>query len=243
VRLGLVGVGVFAAAGDFGSTCNGRPFAGVTWPASSPYLTAVGGTRLVLNEANARVDEVVWNDLEWLSPDNGGGAGGGGTSAVSRRPSFQRRLAVPGARRAVPDVSAHASLLPGWPVVLAGNWVEDGGTSASTPLLAGAFATLSANERAAGRPPLGPVDGLLYALQASAPEAFFDVVSGANGYDARVPAWSASPGYDLASGLGVPRFDRVAAALAPAGAHAARTDDGRQQKVDLQPPRTWARYP
>ncbi|MDQ3893841.1 MAG: S53 family peptidase, partial [Actinomycetota bacterium] len=222
VRLGLVGVGVFAAAGDFGSTCNGRPFAGVTWPASSPYLTAVGGTRLVLNQANARVDEVVWNDLEWLSPDNGGGAGGGGISAVSRRPSFQRRLAVPGTRRAVPDVSAHASLLPGWPVVLAGNWVEDGGTSASTPLLAGAFATLSANERAAGRPPLGPVTGLLYALQASAPEAFFDVVSGANGYEPKVPAWSASPGYDLASGLGVPRFDRVAAALAPAGAHAAR---------------------
>jgi kumamolisin len=224
VRLGLVGVGVFAAAGDFGSTCNGRPFAGVTWPASSPYLTAVGGTRLVLDRANARVDEVVWNDLEWLSADNGGGAGGGGISAVSRRPSFQRPLPVPGTRRAVPDVSAHASLLPGWPVVLSGNWVEDGGTSASTPLLAGAFATLSANERAAGRPPLGPVNGLLYSLQASAPDAFFDVVAGANGYDRRVRAWSASPGYDLASGLGVPRFDRLAAALPPPGAHAARTD-------------------
>ena len=67
VRLGLAGVGAFASAGDFGSTCNGQPFPGVTWPASSPYLTAVGGTRLVLDSANARADEVVWNDLEWLT--------------------------------------------------------------------------------------------------------------------------------------------------------------------------------
>ncbi len=215
VRLGLAGVGAFASAGDFGSTCNGQPFRAVTWPASSPYLTAVGGTRLVLDSANARADEVVWNDLEWLTSGNGGGAGGGGLSAVSRRPAYQRGLTVPGAKRAVPDVSAHASMLPGWPVVLNGNWVEDAGTSASAPLLAGGFAVLSANERAAGRPPLGPVNGLLYALETSAPDTLFDVVSGSNGYVPRVPALSAAPGYDRASGLGVPRFDRLAAALPP----------------------------
>jgi kumamolisin len=200
VRLGLVGVSAFASAGDFGSTCNGQPFAGVAWPASSRYITAVGGTRLVLDAANARVDEVVWNDLEWMSADSGGGAGGGGVSAVSPR-------------RVVPDLSAHASMLPGWPVVLAGNWVEDAGTSASAPLLAGAFAVLAARERAAGRPPLGPVNGLVYALATSAPQTVFDVVSGNNGYDPKVPAISAKPGYDQASGLGVPRFDELAAAL------------------------------
>ncbi len=210
VRLGLAGVGTFASAGDFGSTCNGQPFPGVTWPASSPYLTAVGGTRLVLNTANQRVDEVVWNDLEWLSADNGGGAGGGGVSAVSARPSYQR--AVAGKRRAVPDVSAHASMLPGWPVVIATNWIEDAGTSASAPLVAGAFAVLSARERAAARPPLGPVNGLLYD---SAPQTVFDVVSGDNGYSRKVPGLSATTGYDRASGLGVPRFDVLAATLPP----------------------------
>jgi kumamolisin len=213
VRLGLVGVSSFASAGDFGSTCNGQPFAGVAWPASSPYLTAVGGTRAVLDRANRRVDEVVWNDLPWLSTDNGGGAGGGGVSAVSARPPYQRGLRVPGTRRAVPDVSAHASMLPGWPVNLATNWVEDAGTSASSPLVAGAFAVLSARERAAGRPPLGPVNGLLYALRARAPQTLFDVVSGANGYLRKVPALRATPGFDRASGLGVPRFDRLARAL------------------------------
>jgi kumamolisin len=210
VRLGLAGVSVFASAGDFGSTCNGQRFPGVAWPASSPYLTAVGGTRLVLDAANQRVDEVVWNDLEWLSPDNGGGAGGGGVSAVSARPSYQRAVAA--GRRAVPDVSAHASMLPGWPVVISTNWVEDAGTSASAPLVAGAFAVLSANERAAGRPPLGPVNGLLYD---SAPQTVFDVVSGDNAYSRKVPGLSATPGYDRASGLGVPRFDVLTTALPP----------------------------
>ncbi|MDW5594913.1 S53 family peptidase [Conexibacter stalactiti] len=217
VRLGLAGVGAFASAGDFGSSCNGQPYAGVTWPASSPFLTAVGGTRLVLDAGNARVDEVVWNDLAWLASVDGGGAGGGGFSAVSERPPYQRALTVAGARRAVPDVAAHASMLPGWPVNISTNWVQDAGTSASAPLLAGAFAALSARERAAGRPPLGPVNGLLYALAAQRPATLFDVVSGDNRYLAKVPGRRAAPGYDLASGLGVPRFDALATALPAPG--------------------------
>lgn len=215
VRLGLVGVGVFAASGDSGSTCNDEDFPGVAWPASSPYLTAVGGTRLVVDAANARVDEVVWNDLPWLSAANGGGAGGGGLSSASPRPPWQAGLPVAGRRRAAPDVSAHASLLPGWPVVLGDNWIEVGGTSAASPLVAGAMAALSARERAAGRPPIGPASGLFYSLAATTPDALFDVVSGNNGFDPKVPGIDAVPGYDMASGLGVPHFDQLAAALPP----------------------------
>ena len=215
VRLGLAGVGTFAAAGDFGSTCNGQPFRGVTWPASSPFLTAVGGTRLVLDRANARTREVAWNDLRWTPADSGGGAGGGGFATYSARPPYQRGLGLGGSRRALPDVAAHASSFPAWPVNIEANWVADGGTSASTPLIASAFAVLSARERAAGRPPLGPVNGLLYALHAGAPATLFDVTSGANHYARRVPGWRAGPGYDLVTGLGVPRFRAVAAALSP----------------------------
>lgn len=215
VRLGLAGVGVFASAGDFGSTCNNENYAGIAWPASSPYLTAVGGTRLVLDSANTRVDEVVWNDLQWLSADNGGGAGGGGLSSASARPPWQSGLTIPGRRRAAPDVAAHASTLPGWPVVLGANWLEDGGTSASSPLVASAFAVLSARERASGRPPLGPVNGLLYSLAQTNPAALFDIVAGSNGYNPRVPGINATPGYDMASGLGVPRFDQLAGVLPP----------------------------
>jgi kumamolisin len=217
VRLGLAGVSSFAAAGDFGTSCDGEQFKGVAWPGSSPYLTSVGGTRLVLNKANQRVNEVVWNDLAWASPLNGGGASGGGLSGVAARPPFQRGLPFPGNRRAVPDVSAHASMFPGWPVVLAGNWELDGGTSASTPLVAAAFAVLSSDERRALRPPLGPVNGLLYTLRTAVPGTIYDVVSGSNRYYRKIAGYSARPGYDLASGLGVPQLAQIANVLPHGG--------------------------
>jgi hypothetical protein len=113
-------------------------------------------------------------------------------------------------------VSAHASLLPGWPVALGDNWIEVGGTSAASPLMASALAVVSARERAAGRPALGPASGLLYSLWRTNPGLFFDIVSGNNGFDPKVPGINAVPGYDMASGLGVPRFDLLAAALPPA---------------------------
>lgn len=217
VRLGLAGVGTFAAAGDFGSTCDGQPYAGVAWPASSPFLTAVGGTQLTLDGANRRTAEVVWNDLKWVSVADGGGVGGGGYSVVSARPPFQRGLVLPGNARAIPDVSAVASQFPGWPVVLAGHWSTDDGTSGSTPLVASAMAILSADQQGQHAPPVGPANGLFYYLERTAPAAFWDVVSGNNRYLAKIPGFQAKAGYDLASGLGVPQFAALAAMLpAPA---------------------------
>ena len=216
-RLGLAGVGSYASAGDFGSTCNGLPFSGVAWPASSPFVTAVGGTRLTLNRANQRSSEVVWNDLKWTPVSKGGGAGGGGFSVASRRPPYQAGLGLAGEARATPDVSAVASNFPGWPVELGGNWTVDAGTSASAPLVATAMAIISAQQQRRHRPPIGPASGLFYYLVKHSPKTFWDVVSGANGYLRKVPARHAKRGYDLASGLGVPQFALVAAALpAPA---------------------------
>jgi len=215
VRLGLAGVGVFGSAGDSGSTCNGKPFRGAAWPADSPYVTSVGGTRLVVNRSNHRVGEVVWNDLRWLKPAHGGGAGGGGLSRVYQRPPYQRHIHIPGKRRATPDIAVHASMLPGYPILANGQWVLDAGTSAAAPLAAAAFTTLDARLQAAGKPPLGPVNGLVYWLQRHRPSGLYDIVSGNNQYDRRVPGYRAHRGYDLASGVGVPRFDRIAA-LVPA---------------------------
>jgi hypothetical protein len=216
-RLGVAGVGAYASSGDFGSTCNGKPFAGVTWPGSSAFVTSVGGTRLTLNAANDRRSEVVWNDARWVSALDPGGAGGGGFSVASARPPFQRGLRLPGATRMVPDVSSAASEFPGWPVVLGGHWESDAGTSGAAPLFASAMAVLSAEQRRRGLPPIGPADGLFYYLAAHAPQTIYDVTRGNNGYLKKVPARRATRGYDLASGLGVADFSRVAAALpAPA---------------------------
>ena len=218
VRLGLAGVGVFGSAGDSGSTCDGEPFPGTSWPGDSPYVTSVGGTRLVLNHHNQRVNEVVWNDLRWLSPAMGGGAGGGGVANGYARPPYQRYIHVPGNRRATPDMAVHASMLPGYPIYANGQWLLDGGTSAAAPLAAAAFSTISTRLQAAGKPPLGPVNGLLYWLERHRPGALYDIVSGTNRYDRHAPGHRARRGYDLASGVGVPRFNRIAGLLpAPAG--------------------------
>jgi subtilase family serine protease len=213
VRLGLAGVGAYAASGDFGSSCDGQPFSGVAWPASSPFLTSVGGTRLTLGRDNQRTSEVAWNDLEWLSVSNGGGASGGGYSMASPRPPFQSGLGLTGDRRAVPDVSAVASNFPGWPVVLDGHWVIDGGTSGSTPLVASAMAILSADQRRLGRAPIGPANGLFYDLARRDTNSFWDVVQGDNRYLARVRSFQAKRGYDLVTGLGVPQFAALASLL------------------------------
>jgi len=217
VRLGLAGVGTYASAGDSGSSCNGLPYSGVAWPASSPYLTAVGGTRLTLGAANQRLDEVVWNDLRWTPASDGGGAGGGGFSLKSGRPPFQAGLGLPGDRRAVPDVSAAASSFPGWPVVLGGHWTVDGGTSAAAPLVAAAMAVVSSDLQRQQLPPVGPADGLFYYLARCRPSALRDVVQGNNGFFRKVPARYAKPGYDLASGLGVPQFALLAQLIPPPG--------------------------
>ena len=217
VRLGLAGVGTYASAGDSGSSCNGLSYRGVAWPASSPFVTSVGGTRLTLTDANRRRSEVVWNDLRWLSPSNGGGAGGGGFASHSRRGPYQRGLGLLGDRRAVPDVAAAASTFPGWPVALGGTWLIDGGTSAAAPLVASAMAVLSADLRRRRLPVVGPANGLFYYLAHRRRSAFWDVTRGNNGFFATVPAHFARRGYDLASGLGVPQFAAIAR-LIPAAA-------------------------
>jgi hypothetical protein len=217
IRLGLAGVGVFGSAGDSGSTCAGAPHPGTAWPADSPYVTSVGGTRLVLNHRNQRVNEVVWNDLRWLKPAKGGGAGGGGVADNYPRPPYQRHIHVAGNRRATPDLAVHASMLPGYPIYANGQWLLDGGTSAAAPLTAAAFSTISARLQAAGRPPLGPVNGLVYWLERHHPGALYDVVSGNNRYDRHAPGHHAHPGYDLASGVGVPRFAQIARLLPTPG--------------------------
>jgi subtilase family serine protease len=117
--------------------------------------------------------------------------------------------------RTTPDVSAVASEFPGWPVVLAGNWVTDAGTSGSAPLVASAMAIISAAQSQQHRPRVGPANGLFYYLANRASSNFWDVVSGNNTYLRRVPGFQAKPGYDLASGLGVPQFAAIASSLPP----------------------------
>ncbi len=209
------GIGAFASTGDTGSTgCYpngpGTPNNTVSpqFPALSRWITAVGGTNLTLGEDNRIVSSGVWND-RWYFPtplpqDGIIGSGGGGLSQYEPRQPWQPLIGA-GLHRPIPDISAFADLYPGYFLYLQGQWTVVGGTSASTPLSATAFALQSSARVAQGRTKLGFVAPLLHQLASSgdgyASHAIVDVVLGNN--DAHlVGVYPATEGYDLASGLG-----------------------------------------
>ena len=214
----LVGTSVFVASGDAGAAGCTRGEADATaqevsWPSSSRWVTAVGGTLISLTADNHRSAEQVWNNAPWFGP-NAGGAGGG--PALGPRPWYQPR-ATPADRRIVPDLVAHASDLVGWPLAVptesgGATIVPIGGTSASTPFVAANFALIAARERAAGRPPLGFVNPWLYALGARG-QGFYDIAGSNNQTNPQTPCCVATRGFDQASGLGAPRFVDIAARI------------------------------
>jgi subtilase family serine protease len=210
--IALTGVSSFAASGDAGSTTCGSlvPGTSLSYPAVSPFVTAVGGTRLTLGSGNNRIAETAWND----SVFGASAASGGGLTRLQPRPAYQDG-ANPADHRAVPDVSALADIVPGWPVVVSSGLQTVGGTSGSTPFIAAATALIDATQRRHGQPRIGLANGWLYQA-AKRPSTFFDVTSGNNDL-AHVGCCHATAGYDLVTGLGVPNWAALPSTLPPPG--------------------------
>lgn len=185
------GVVITASAGDEGYLDWGaeveaeRGYA--DYPASSPHVVAVGGTRLSLSAGGAWHEETVWN---------GDGAGGGGCSTVLEAPSWQKNvldwpLVGCGEHRAVADVSADAdpytgvSVYDSTPVIEEGKeysgWSVIGGTSVASPIIAATYALAGG----AGKEPNGETvkypAQTLYENLAFEPLRLHDVTSGSNG--------------------------------------------------------------
>ncbi|MGH8960276.1 MAG: S53 family peptidase [Jatrophihabitantaceae bacterium] len=218
-----LGITVTAAAGDNGSSdgaTDGKNHA--DFPASSPNVLACGGTTLHADPATGAVsEESVWNG------GSGGGATGGGVSDVFPQPHWQGSAGVPGSGRGVPDVAADADPGTGYQVLVDGSRLVIGGTSAVAPLWAALVARLV---QATGRP-LGLLNTELYAgVSAGSPVAGLrDIVSGSNG------SFSAGPGWDACTGLGVPDGTALLARL-QAGAQGPAPQGPTAQGPTLQGP-------
>ena len=199
-KLGALGISLFAASGDDGTGKQGfwtcKKF-DPTWPASSPYVTAVGGTYLDSSE------EVGWS------------SSGGGFSDVFPSPSYQRAAikkylssAVPmpsatlynSSGRATPDVSA---LSTNYRTLALGAYGCISGTSAATPVFAGLVSTINAELAKAGKQPVGFINPALYAGGTS---VGFDVVKGNNKVSGCPSGFSAAPHFDCVTGLGTPLY-------------------------------------
>jgi hypothetical protein len=116
--------------------------------------------------------------------------------------------------RTLPDVTAEADPNTGAPGIFdhaAGGWVDFGGTSSSTPLWAAMLADVAASAGCQASGPLGFVSPKLYAIAANPQQntaSFNDITVGNNDEFAisNGDQFRATPGFDLASGLGSPRL-------------------------------------
>ncbi|HEY6324734.1 MAG TPA: S53 family peptidase [Thermoanaerobaculia bacterium] len=197
-----LGVTILVASGDDGSedsVADGQLH--TDFPASSPNVTACGGTTLTAGAGSAIGDEVVWN------AGAGNGAGGGGISRSFAVPAYQAGAQVPAAAddghtgRGVPDVAADADPATGYQVLVNGQNLVFGGTSAVAPLYAGLVARINQQLAAAGVR-AGFLNPLLYGA-AMVPAGFSDVVDGNNNVNGvGGSAYDAAPGWDPATGWG-----------------------------------------
>ncbi|KAJ7437141.1 tripeptidyl peptidase A [Mycena galericulata] len=211
-QLGARGVSLTASSGDGGvgdgnpdpatQTCftndntnKTRFIAG--FPASCPYVTAVGGTIFV--------------------PETAVPFSGGGFSNYFSRPSYQQ-AAVEGFLnnlpkgtysglfnpngRAYPDVATQSD---NFRVFIGGRPFPIGGTSASSPTFAGFVALLNDGRLKKGLPPLGFLNPLLYSKAAS---GFNDITTG-NNPGCGTEGFNASKGWDAVTGLGTPNFGKL----------------------------------
>lgn len=219
----LAGITVCVSAGDDGSSdayLDGHAHA--DFPASSPYVLAVGGTSI--SKKSAPLPDIVWFEGNGLRQDNNPNSGstGGAVSAVFARPTWQESIKVssvnPGAivGRCIPDVAANADwTVSPYLLVVDGEAEPNGGTSASSPLVAAMIARINAKLNSK----VGYLTPLLYESASGKGPALgaqvcTDVTEG-NNVTAKVGGYDAQNGYDAASGWGTPNGTKLVTALAP----------------------------
>merc|ERR1719215_2604248 len=172
-KAGARGISLLYAAGDEGATCKDGKFT-PNMPASSPYVTAVGGTKPA-------------SGFPAPSSESAIGLSSGGFSNYWATPDWQKEAVasyfeqsdIPSSSergyntsgRGFPDIAAQAT---NFCVTPFGCGVA--GTSCATPAAGGIFALLNDLRIQNNMSPLGFLNPLIYAN----PDVFFDVTTGSD---------------------------------------------------------------
>ncbi|KAF1986924.1 subtilisin-like protein [Aulographum hederae CBS 113979] len=241
------GITVFESSGDtgVGSHCQSNDGKKATrflgqFPSTCPWLTGVGGTEAAFPEVAWEASSGGFSDY-WTVPEyQKASVDSYFTDKISpaaleaRLPYFSRQ------GRGFPDVSAH-SLAPNYQI-----WAEDspgpsGGASAASPVWAAVVGLLNDARLRAGMPALGFLNPWLYS---EGYKSLIDVTGGGsigctgenlqtgqsfngegNVLPSTVASWNATAGWDPVTGLGMPDFQKMKAAvlaLKPANGTCAR---------------------
>lgn len=212
------GIGIYFSSGDNSDESLVQGYRTTDWPASSPFVTAVGGTSLAVGASNHYLFETGWGSTtsSWTgtnwSPTPPGSwlyGAGGGVSQVFAEPSYQTGV-VPNSvftaqgrtGRAVPDIAAFADPNTGYLIGETQTFPDGsvkyseyriGGTSLSSPIMAGIMALA---DQAAGHRH-GFANPLFYSLAGNA--AFKDIVNPAS--TLAVVRTNYNNGVDMSGGL------------------------------------------
>ena len=238
IKLGLRGITLVASSGDAGAPgrtdeeCDQDNMLNPAFPASSPWVLAVGGTIITkpvelenpktpLCQTNTCIGGGVELNCNF---DRCGWTSGGGFSNFFYRPAWQaiasRNYLKSGATfppnkyfnssgRVYPDISlvAHNYLIKG-----PGGYMHVDGTSASGPSVSGMVSILNNLRVSNGKSTLGPVAPLLYSLVDHCPTCFNDIVVGSNNSTEESSCkwgYQATKGFDAVYGLGTPNFKAI----------------------------------
>lgn len=243
------GVTMATASGDSGAhgrtdpSCT-NPVTRIDFPSASPFMLSVGATELSNGITGKTTSPICQGTLQCAT----GGvevvasrktisffSSGGGFSNVAPTPVWQADVvaayiantsAVPPAGdfnatgRGSPDVAALGHHIY---IRLGGQVQAVDGTSAATPIWGGIIANLNAWRIANGKPVLGFINPLLYAVSKANPLAFNDITNGDNQCTESAcpcPAntgFAAAPGWNAATGLGTPNVGEIKATIAAMG--------------------------
>ncbi|XP_018619605.1 tripeptidyl-peptidase 1 isoform X2 [Scleropages formosus] len=216
MKAGIRGISILFASGDSGAGCRhltkGTNAFRPSFPASSPYVTTVGGTSF------KNPFQVTYEVTDYIS--------GGGFSNIFPMPDYQ--LAAVSAYlkgttlppktyfntsgRAYPDIAALSDNY--WVVSnrVPIPWVS--GTSASTPVVGGMLSLINDQRFLKGLPSLGFLNPRLYQLKG---QALFDVTEGCHlsCLDDQVEGkgFCAAPSWDPVTGWGTPNYPSLLATL------------------------------
>lgn len=146
-KAAAAGIAVNFSSGDSGDVGLGAPSSGgASFPASSAFVTSIGGTSIGLPNGSGGSAEVGWgNNVALLSfatdavldppiPLGFNGGSGGGESIFIAQPAWQKGLGIPGPGRQQPDISAVADPFTGAIFVTGGQLGVVGGTSLASPV-------------------------------------------------------------------------------------------------------------
>jgi len=234
MMMGAAGISVLFASGDSGAgggCSSNSPFL-PDYPASSPFVTAVGGV------SGGSAGKQPLGESAWID-------GGGGFSNYAPRQSYQTEAVSQYLSNAndLPDASKYNSSGRGYPdiaaqsvdyeIIVNGKSEAVSGTSCASPTAGGVFALLNDLRAQNGMAKLGFLNPFIYATAAADPTAFNDCTEGYNkGCGSGVErGFNAAVKWDPATGNGSPNYEVLSKKVMQTGHHTVKHQSAVRERL------------